>query len=44
VLPRAAEASPHPEHILHGCTNKFYGCIKMNATCSVNANMTAVKI
>jgi hypothetical protein len=21
---------------LHECTNKFHGCIRMNATCSVN--------
>jgi hypothetical protein len=24
---------------LHGCTDKFYGCIRINATCSVNANV-----
>jgi hypothetical protein len=24
---------------LHECTNKFHGCIRMNATCSVNANV-----
>jgi hypothetical protein len=24
---------------LHGCIDKFNGCIRMNATCSVNANV-----
>jgi hypothetical protein len=24
---------------LHGYMDKFYGCIRMNAICSVNANM-----
>jgi hypothetical protein len=29
--------SPPPAHLLYGCTDKFYGCIRINATCSVNA-------
>jgi hypothetical protein len=28
--------SPPPAHLLHGCTDKFHECIRMNATCSVN--------
>jgi hypothetical protein len=37
VLPRTLEVSPPLAHLLHGCTDKFHGCIKINATCSVNA-------
>jgi hypothetical protein len=37
VLPRTLEASPPPAHLLLGCTNKSHGCIRMNASCSVNA-------
>jgi hypothetical protein len=31
------EVSPPLEHLLHECTNESHGCIRMNATCLVNA-------
>jgi hypothetical protein len=37
VLTRTLEVSPPPAHLLYGCTDKFHGCIRINATCSVNA-------
>jgi hypothetical protein len=37
ALPQTPEATLPPKHLLHGCTYKFYGCIRRNATCSVNA-------
>jgi hypothetical protein len=37
VLPRTLEASTPLAHLLHGCTDKSHRCIRMNATCSVNA-------
>jgi hypothetical protein len=37
VLPRTLEVSPPPAHLLHGYIDKSHGCIRMNATCSVNA-------
>jgi hypothetical protein len=37
VLPRTPEVSPPPAYLLHGCTDKSHGCIRINATCSVNA-------
>jgi hypothetical protein len=36
VLPRTLEAYLPPTDLLHGCTDKSHGCIRMNATCSVN--------
>jgi hypothetical protein len=39
VLPRILGVSPPPEHLLHECTNESHGCIRMNATCSVNAKV-----
>jgi hypothetical protein len=37
VLPQTPEVSPPQAHLLHGCTHKSHECIRMNATCSVNA-------
>jgi hypothetical protein len=37
AVSRTLEASFPPEHLLHGCTYKFNGFIRRNATCSVNA-------
>jgi hypothetical protein len=37
VLPQIPGVSPPLEHLLHECTNESHGCIRMNATCLVNA-------
>jgi hypothetical protein len=36
--------SPPPEHLLHECTNESHGCIRMNATCLVNAMWTTATL
>jgi hypothetical protein len=44
VLPRILGVSPPPEHLLHECINESHGCIRMNATCSVNAMWTTTTL